>query len=78
MLSRFVIAFLPRSKCLLVSWLHSPSAVIFGAQESKVYHSFHCFPTYSPSKLKDVFILKDVSILKDVFGIPHLYEKVVQ
>ena len=28
MLSRLVIAFLPRSKCLLVSWLQSPSAVI--------------------------------------------------
>ena len=27
-LSRFVIAFLPRSKCLLISWLQSPSAVI--------------------------------------------------
>ena len=30
-LSRFVIAFLPRSKRLLISWLQSPSAVIFGA-----------------------------------------------
>ena len=28
-LSRLVIAFLPRSKCLLTSWLQSPSAVIF-------------------------------------------------
>ena len=28
MLSRFVIAFLPRSKCLWISWLQSPSAVI--------------------------------------------------
>ena len=28
MLSRFVIAFLPRSKGLLISWLQSPSAVI--------------------------------------------------
>ena len=27
MLSRFVIPFLPRSKCLLISWLQSPSAV---------------------------------------------------
>ena len=46
MLSRFVIAFLPRSKHLLVSWLQSPSAVIFGAQENKV--CFHCFPIYLP------------------------------
>ena len=29
MLSRLVIAFLPRSKHLLISWLQSPSAVIF-------------------------------------------------
>ena len=28
MLSKFVITFLPRSKCLLISWLQSPSAVI--------------------------------------------------
>ena len=28
MLSRLVITFLPRSKCLLISWLQSPSAVI--------------------------------------------------
>ena len=31
MLSRLVIIFLPRSKRLLISWLQSPSAVIFGA-----------------------------------------------
>ena len=35
-LSRFVIAFLPRSKCLLISWLQSPSSVIFGVQENKI------------------------------------------
>ena len=28
MLFRLVIAFLPRSKCVLISWLQSPSAVI--------------------------------------------------
>ena len=36
MLSRFTIAFLPRSKRLLILWLQSPSAVIFGAQENKI------------------------------------------
>ena len=36
MLSRLVITFLPRSKCLLISWLQSPSAVIFGAAKNKV------------------------------------------
>ena len=34
-LSRLVIAFLPRSKCLLISWLQSPSAVILGPQRIK-------------------------------------------
>ena len=28
MLSRLVLTFLPRSKCLLISWLQSPSAMI--------------------------------------------------
>ena len=35
MLSRLVIAFLPRSKCLLISWLQSPSAVILEPQTIK-------------------------------------------
>ena len=47
MLSILVIAFLPRSKCLLISWLHSPSSY-FGAQENKVLRCFHCFPIYLP------------------------------
>ena len=33
MLSRLVITFLPRSKCLLISWLPSPSAVILSPQK---------------------------------------------
>ena len=35
MLSRLVIAFLPRSKHLLISWLQSPSAVILEPQKIK-------------------------------------------
>ena len=34
-LSRLVITFLPRSKCLLISWLQSPSAVILEPQKIK-------------------------------------------
>ena len=34
-LSRFVTAFLPRSKRLLISWLQSPSAVILGPKKMK-------------------------------------------
>ena len=39
-LSRLVITFLPRSKCLLISWLHSPSAVILDPRKI-VSHCFH-------------------------------------
>ena len=48
MLSRLVKTFLPRSKCLLISWLQSPSSVILEPPKNKVYHCFHWFPTYFP------------------------------
>ena len=48
MLSRLVITFLPRSKRLLISWLQSPCAVILEPPQNKVWHCFHCFPTYLP------------------------------
>ena len=35
MLSRLVITFLPRSKCLLISWLQLPSAVILEPKKIK-------------------------------------------
>ena len=47
MLCRLVIAFLPRSKCLLISWLQPPSAVILEPKKI-VSHCFHCFPIYLP------------------------------
>ena len=47
-LSRFVIAFLPRSKHLLISWLQSPSAVILKPKKNKASHCFHCYPIYLP------------------------------
>ena len=43
MLSRSVITFLPRSKCLLISSLQSPSAMIFGAQKTKIIASSPIF-----------------------------------
>ena len=46
-LPRLVITFLPRRKCLLISWLQLPSAVIFDPLKI-VYHCFHCFPIYLP------------------------------
>ena len=53
MLSMLVIAFLPRSKRLLISWLQSSSAVWFspsdfGAPQNKVSHCSHCFTIYLP------------------------------
>ena len=47
MLSRLVIAFLPRSKHLLISWLQSPSAVTLEPKKRKSV-TFHCFPIYLP------------------------------
>ena len=47
MLSRLVITFLPRSKCLLISWLQSPSAVIL---EPPKKYSLTLFPHLFPMK----------------------------
>ena len=46
-LSRLVIAFLPRSKRLLISWLQSPSTVTLELPKI-VSHYLHCFPIYMP------------------------------
>ena len=47
MLSNLVIAFLPRSKPLLISWLQSLSAVILEPKKI-VCHCCHCFPVHLP------------------------------
>ena len=49
-LSRLVITFLPRSKCLLISWLQSPSAVILEPPDIK----FDTVSTVSPSTCHEV------------------------
>ena len=48
MLSRLVIAFFPRSKRLLISWLKSPSAVMLEPKKIKVCNRFHFPPFYLP------------------------------
>ena len=83
MLSRFVIAFLPRSKHLLSSWLQSLFAVIFWVQENKICHCFHCFPIYLPwsgnrldamilvfwmLSLKSAFSLSSFTFIKRLFS----------
>ena len=45
-LSRLVITFVPRSKRLLISWLHDCIHSDFGAPQNKVSHCFHYFPIY--------------------------------
>ena len=58
MLSRLVIAFLPRSKCLLISWLQSPSIMILESQKIKS----HTVSIVSPSVCHEVMGL-DAMIL---------------
>ena len=58
MLSRLFIAFLPRNKCLLISWLQSPSAVILEPLKIKS----DTVSTVSPSISHEVIGL-DVMIL---------------
>ena len=45
MVSRFVIVFLPRRKCLWISWLQSPSTVTLQSKKIKSV-SFHFSPFY--------------------------------
>ena len=48
MLSKLVMAFLPRSKRLLISWLQSPSAVILEPKKIKSVTVSMFFPIYLP------------------------------
>ena len=47
-LSRFVIACLPRSEYLLISWAAVTILNDSGAQENKLYHYLHFFSIYLP------------------------------
>ena len=62
MLSRLVIAFLPRSKCLLISWLQSLSAVILEPKKIKsvtvsIYSLFICHEVMGPDAMILVFLM---------------------
>ena len=48
MLSRLVIAFVPRSKHLLISWCSHYLQWFCSPPQNKVCHCFHCFPIYLP------------------------------
>ena len=81
MLSRFVIAFLPRSKHFLISWLQSPSAVILESPQNEICHCFHCFPIYGTRchdlvfwmlSFKPTFSLSSFIFIKRLFNSPLL------
>ena len=57
MLSRLVITFLPRSKCLLISWVKSPSAVILEPRKirSDTVSSSICHEVIGPDAMILVF-----------------------
>ena len=78
--SRFVIAFLPRSKCLLISWLKSPSAVIL--EPKKIKSVTVCISIVSPSICHEVMGLDAMIIfwmlsLKPAFSLSlfHLHQE---
>ena len=58
MLSRFLIAFLPKSECLLILWLQSLSAVILETNKMK----YVTVSTFSPSICHEV-VESDAMIL---------------
>ena len=60
MLSRLVITLLPRSKCLLISWLQSPSGVIIELKKIKsvtvsIVSPFICHEVMGPDAIILVF-----------------------
>ena len=78
MLSRLVITFFPRSKCLLIPWLQS-SAVILEPPQNKVSHCFHCFPIYLPwsdgTRCRHLCVLR-CWVLSQLFTLPsHFHQE---
>ena len=70
MLPRLVIAFLPRSKRLLISWPQSPSAVIFAPRPNKICHYFDRFCIYLP--WSEGTLCHDLSFLNKLFSCSSL------
>ena len=81
-LSRFIIAFLPRSKCLLISWLQSLSAVVLEPDKIKsvtvsILSLCVCHEVMGPSAIflvfwmlsfKPAFSLSSLTFIKRVFS----------
>ena len=64
MLSRLVITFLPRSKCLLISWLLSPSALILEPQNVKSHTVFIVSPSICHEGMELDVIVRRVESIK--------------
>ena len=63
MMSRFVIAFFSRSKCILISWLQSPSAVILEPKKMKSVTASICVCVYMYHQITGLYTWnKDNSI----------------
>ena len=85
MLSRLVIAFLPRSMCLLISWLQSPSAVILEPKKIKfvtvsIVSPSICHEVMGPDAMilvfwvlsfKPTFSLSSFTFIKRLFTFCH-------
>ena len=69
MLSRLVIAFLPRSKCLLISWLQSPSAGILEPPKIKSV----TVSIVSPSICHEVMGPDDMILVFWMLSLSHLF-----
>ena len=85
MLSQLAIAFLPRSKCLLISWLQSPSAVVLEPKKitSVTASTFSpiCHEVMGPDAMilvfwmlsfKPVFSLSSFTLIKRLFSFSSL------
>ena len=79
MLSRLVITFLPRNKCLLISWLQSPSAVILEPPKIKsaTVSPSICYEVMGPDAMilvfqmlsfKPTFSLSSFTFIKRLFS----------
>ena len=67
--SRFIIAFLPRSNHLLISWLQSPSAMILEPKKRKSVIA----PTFSPICHEVIIIIISLQSL-DIYSTPTIWK----
>ena len=77
MLSGLVITFLPRSKCLLISWLQSPSAVILEPPKIKSATVYTVSPTICHEVMgPDIMILVSWMLsFKSTFSLSFIFIK---